>query len=128
MSKSILVVEDEKPLLGVIKSKFEEDGYEVVSARMVAQAFDYLNEGVKIDAIWLDHYLLGNENGLDFVARIKQDNNPWKNVPVFVVSNTASPENVQSYLHFGVDRYYTKVEYKLSQIIEDVEKALEEKS
>lgn len=125
MSKSILVIEDEKPLMEVIKNKFEESGFEVVTARSVDQALSYLENKVAIDAIWLDHYLLGKENGLDFVAKVKQGNQEWVSIPIFVVSNTASPENIQSYIHFGVNKYYTKAEYKLDQIIEEVKKSLE---
>lgn len=125
MSKCILIVEDEKPLLEIVKTRFDEAGYEVVTARSVEQATNYLEEHVNIDAIWLDHYLVGKESGLDFVAKLKNDEAQWRNIPIFVVSNTASPDNVQSYLRFGVSKYYTKSDYKLSQIVDDVKDFLE---
>lgn len=126
--KTILVMEDEKPLLEVIKAKLEAGGFTVVTARAVEQAMGYLKEGVKIDAIWLDHYLLGKESGLDFVAQLKADGTNWKQIPIFVVSNTASPDKVKSYLRLGVNKYYTKVDHSLGQIIADIKGFLETKN
>jgi len=125
-NKNILVVEDEKPLLEAIKQKLEMNNFSVVTARSVEQAINYLKDIKKIDVIWLDHYLLGKENGLDFVVRIKEENSKWKNIPVIVVSNTVSPEKITTYLRLGINKYYTKADYRLDQIIEDINKFLEE--
>ena len=125
-NKNILVVEDEKPLLEAIKQKLEMNNFSVVTARSVEQAINYLKDIKKIDVIWLDHYLLGKENGLDFVVKIKEENSKWKNIPVIVVSNTVSPEKITTYLRLGINKYYTKADYRLDQIIEDINKFLEE--
>lgn len=122
--KIILVVEDEEPLINAIKAKLELSGFKVVSARSVAQAFGYLNDLRKVDLVWLDHYLLGKENGLDFVAKVKQDGAKFKEIPIFVVSNTASPDKVKTYLHLGVEKYYTKADYRLDDIIKDINNVL----
>lgn len=118
--KTILVVEDERPLVEAIRIKLEKSGFAVTTARAVKQALQYLTEGVKVDAIWLDHYLLGQEDGLDLVAKIKEDGSPWKDIPVFVVSNTATADKVQSYLRLGVNKYYTKADFSLELIIKDI--------
>jgi CheY-like chemotaxis protein len=62
---------------------------------------------------------MGKENGLDFVADIK-NNVDWKSIPVFVVSNTASPDKVHSYMQLGVDKFYTKANFRLDEIIGDI--------
>lgn len=118
--KTVLVVEDERPLAEAIKTKLVKTGFDVVSARTVVQALQYLEEGVKIDAIWLDHYLLGSENGLDFVTKTKDEKSKWKNIPIFVVSNTVSQDKVQAYLKLGAEKYYTKSNFRLEQIINDI--------
>jgi len=123
--KNILVVEDERPLSEAIRIKLEKTGFSVVTARSVDQALGHLQDGIIIHAIWLDHYLLGQGNGLDLVINLKGDNSPWKNIPIFVVSNTASPDKVCSYLHFGVNKYYTKADYRLDKIIGDIKSFLE---
>lgn len=115
----VLIVEDEQPLLAVIKKKLELSGFDTISARTVNQALDYLESVDKVDVIWLDHYLIGREDGLDFVVKVK-DNKQWKKIPIFVVSNTASAEKTHAYLELGISKYYTKANYNLSQIIYDI--------
>lgn len=118
--KVVLVIEDELPLLEAIRAKLTRSGFEVVTARSVEQAKNHTQDIEKIDVIWLDHYLLGKENGLDFVAWCKADNTPWKHIPIFVISNTASPDKLQSYMRLGAEKYYVKAEKRLDQIIEDI--------
>lgn len=115
-------MEDEIPLSNAVRIKLEKEGFNTVSARTVQQALEYLEAGVEIDVIWLDHYLLGKENGLDFVAKIKRTDSKWKNLPIFVVSNTASHEKVQTYLKLGVDKYYIKAEHRLDDIVKETSK------
>ena len=122
---TILIVEDEQPLLNVIRNKLRTRGFEVVTARTVKQAVDYINEVDGIDLIWLDHYLEGDENGLDLVMYLKQNLNDKSHIPIFLVSNTSYPEKYQSYLALGVDKYYTKSNFSFNQIVDDVINYLE---
>ena len=119
----ILVVEDEKPLQEAIRIKMEKSDFEVVTARAVDQALGLMEDLTQVDVIWLDHYLLGRENGLDFVAKLK-NNEKWKTIPIFVVSNTASADKVKTYLKLGVEKYYTKADFRLDSIIEEIKKSL----
>jgi CheY-like chemotaxis protein len=77
----------------------------------------------KIDIIWLDHYLIGREDGLDFVAEVKNDKK-WRKIPIFVVSNTASQEKLGAYMSLGVKKYYIKANYRLDDIIKDIKKSV----
>ncbi len=143
--KAILVIEDERPLLEVINAKLEKNGFNVIAARSVEQAFnakidtsnvgvitvrtieqalDYLERLERIDAIWLDHHLLGKEDGLDFVKKFKANGGRANAVPVFVVSNAASPKTVKSYLQSGVSKYYVKSDHRLDEIIADIQSFL----
>src|SRR6056297_3292097 len=117
-TKTVLVVEDEKPLLKAIQAKMESNDLEVITARKANQAFNYLEDLGIVDAVWLDHYLLGKESGLDFVSRLK-NNKKWKRIPIFVVSNTAGADKVKSYINFGITKYYVKSDYRLDKIIYD---------
>ncbi len=145
IQKTILVIEDERPLLEAINAKLEKSGFGVISARSVEQAFNpklekaslapitiesieralnYLESLEHIDAIWLDHHLLGEEDGLDFVKKFKANGSKWSKIPVFVVSNAASPKTVKSYMDSGVSRYYVKSDHRLDEIIEDIKSFL----
>ncbi|HRZ30413.1 MAG TPA: response regulator [Candidatus Paceibacterota bacterium] len=119
--KIIIVAEDEEPLLAVIKEKLEKSGFKVVSARTAEQTRRYVLEIDHIGAIWLDHYLLGQENGLDFVTWCKdKDNNKCQTIPIFVVSNTTSDDKVSSYLQLGIKEYMVKSNFSLDEIIQHI--------
>ena len=143
--RTILVIEDEKPLLAVINDKLEKSGFGVIAARSVEQAFNakiekdslgavtvrsieqalmYLESLERVDAIWLDHHLLGDEDGLAFVKKFKANGGRWSKIPIFVVSNAASPKTVQSYIQSGVSKYYVKSNHRLDEIISDIESIL----
>jgi DNA-binding NtrC family response regulator len=123
--KTILVVEDERPLLSAIKSKLERSGFTVVTAESTEQALEQLKEVGKVSAIWLDHYLLGKENGLDLVAKCKQKDSWCKKIPIFAISNTASAKNTHAYQKLGVTKYYVKAEKRLDEIIAEINEALD---
>lgn len=115
MKKTILVVEDEKMLLDAVKIKLNSSGLEVLEARSADEAMKLMKEH-KVSAIWLDHYLLGQKTGLDFLAELKGDEH-FKKVPVFVVSNTAAPDKKQSYISLGAEHYYIKANHRLEEIV-----------
>jgi DNA-binding response OmpR family regulator len=124
LHKTILVVEDELPLQNAIRRKLEKSGFDVVTARNVEQAREQLSTAPNIDAVWLDHYLLGKQNGLDLVFTCKAEGSAHSTIPIFLVSNTASADKVQAYLTLGVNKYYVKAERRLGDIIEDLKTEL----
>jgi DNA-binding NtrC family response regulator len=125
--KTILVIEDERPLVKVIEAKLEKNGFDVVTARTVKQGLNYMEDLGSIDAVWLDHYLLGEETGIDFVTVVKSQGSKWSKTPIFVVSNTASNTNVQTYMRLGVTNYSVKAEHRLDDITHDVKSYLDKK-
>ncbi|MDR3558665.1 MAG: response regulator [Candidatus Pacebacteria bacterium] len=147
--KTILVIEDERPLLAAVNEKLEKSGFGVIAARSVDQVFnanlekndmgiisastikealEYLGNLEHVDAIWLDHNLLGKENGLDFVKKIKANGGSWKKVPIFVISNTENPKTIKSYVELGISKYYIKSNHRLDQIIKDIKASLSDKA
>lgn len=118
--KTVLVIEDERPLVKIIEAKLEKNCFDIITARTVDQGLDYMENVDTIDAIWLDHYLPGEKTGLDFVAQLKSPNSKWTKIPIFVVSNTASNSNVRSYAKLGVTKYSVKAEHRLDEITNDI--------
>lgn len=144
--RTILVIEDERPLLEAINAKLEINGFGVIAARSVEEAFNanlkknnlglvtarsiehalnYLESLERIDAIWLDHHLLGEEDGLDFVKKFKANGGRWNKIPVFVVSNAASPKTIKAYINSGVSKYYVKSDHRLDEIVDDIKALLD---
>jgi len=128
LKKTILVVEDEQILNRVICSKLQEYGAQTVSARSVQQALEYIDLMPDISAIWMDHYLLGKDDGLVLVAKVKSDNSDKKHMPIFVVSNTASDSKMRAYINLGIDKYFVKSNAKLESIALDLCTLIEAKN
>ncbi|HSD56308.1 MAG TPA: response regulator [Candidatus Saccharimonadales bacterium] len=113
---TIMVVEDETLLLQAITKKLKLSGMDVLSCASGQQAVDYLNSLDEMpDAVWLDYYLK-DMNGLAFMQELKQ-NPKWADIPVLVVSNSASPDKVSNMLGLGAKKYILKAEYRLDEII-----------
>jgi len=117
---TILVVEDEAPLLRAIQKKLEASEYDVVTARTVEQALGLMEDVENIDLIWLDHYLLGKDTGLEFVKKIKE-NKKWEKIPIFLVTNTATASKVHTYIGLGVEKYFVKSSARLDDIISEID-------
>ena len=139
--KIILVIEDEKALLNVVNSRLGKKGFKVLTARSVDQVFnaglaengveaiasdsimkalDYLENLENVDAIWLDHNLIGKESGIDFIKKLKANGGHWKKIPIFVVSNSEGSATIKSYFNLGISKYYIKSNHKLDEIIKDI--------
>jgi len=111
-----MVVEDEDLLLQAITKKLEVNGFEVVSCKSGEQAMDYLkNMEQKPDAIWLDYYLK-DMDGIVFMTALKQLPKGG-DIPVMVVSNSASDEKVHNMLTLGAKKYMLKAQYRLDDLI-----------
>ena len=116
--KKILVVEDEESILEMIQRTLAIKGFNVLTAQCVEDAIKKIEENNGVDAIWLDHYLTSGEEGLDLVKKIRVSK--WSEIPIFLVSNTASASKIQNYIELGIDRVYTKLEYHLDEIAKDI--------
>ena len=123
--KTILIIEDERALLQVIEAKLLSAGFDVVTARTVDQGLGYMEDVASIDAVWLDHYLFGEKTGLDFVAKLKSEDSKWREIPIFVVSNTASRDNLRSYIRLGVHKYSVKADHRLDEMAVEIKNFLD---
>lgn len=124
---TIMVVEDEELLLQAITKKLKLSNMDVLSCSSGQQALDYLNNLEELpDAVWLDYYL-NDMNGLEFMRMLKEKKE-WENIPVIVVSNSASPEKVSNMLALGAKKYILKAEYRLDQIIELIKNFINDNS
>jgi len=116
-SYTVMVVEDEELLLQAITKKLNLNGYQTVSCKSGAQAFDYLKKNMeKIpNAIWLDYYLK-DMDGIVFMTFLKELKHTSE-IPVMVISNSASDEKVHNMMILGVKKYMLKAQYRLDDLI-----------
>lgn len=113
----MLVVEDEPLLLEAIVKKLKLMGLSVTACSSGLDAWNNLeNEQVVPKVVWLDFYL-PDTNGLEFAKRLKGDDR-WKNVPIVVVSNSASLDKVQQMRDLGITDFYVKADHRLEEIVQ----------
>ena len=133
--KTVLIIEDDPAFQKIIVKKLETIGVNSVTAVTAQEGWDQL-ENNKIDLIWLDHYLKGEETGYDFVSKVKKEKR-FKKIPIFVVTNfddysntvvflerLASEKDTKTYLEFGIDKYFVKSNTTLDTILNEVKKYL----
>ena len=112
----VMVVEDEPLLLEAIGKKLEKEGIESILCPDGKQAIDQLAGSSDLpNAIWLDYYLK-DMDGLSFMGSVKQ-NPKLQNIPVIVVSNSASTQKVNMMLALGAKKYLLKAQYRLEDIV-----------
>ena len=116
--KTVLVVEDEAPLQDAIKLKMQREGFHYLSAVTAEDALVIL-EKEKPDLIWLD-LLMPGMGGFAFLELLRQ-NPKYRDLPVVIVSVSASPEKIRRAFELNVVDYLVKSHYKLEDIIKRID-------
>lgn len=118
-----MVVEDEKLLLDAISKKLTLNGFTVLPYSDGKLALsDLIAHVVSPNIIWLDYYL-GATNGMEFVTQMHEKN---IDVPVVIVSNSASDTKVKTMLALGVKKYILKAHHRLEEIIVELQTILKD--
>jgi CheY-like chemotaxis protein len=116
-SKEILVIEDEPSLREAASIKLKKEGFSFLLAENAEAGLKIL-EKEKPDLIWLD-LLMPGMGGLAFLEKIRQ-NPKWRNIPVMIVSVSASPEKIRLAFGLNVVDYLVKSQFQLSDIVRRV--------
>lgn len=117
ISKKILVVEDDAPMLDVLTSRLSGQGFMVMGARDGQEGLDLaLNKNP--DLVLLD-LRLPKLSGRELLKRMRK-NTKGKNIPVIVLTNDASHVSVKDTLHKAAPAYFIKSETSLAMIVESV--------
>lgn len=114
MTKTILVVEDEKFLRDLIILKLEKSGYRALPAANADEGLEILKKE-KPDVIWLD-LLLPGMNGLEFAEKVKSGEKT-KDIPIVMVSVSGGADVIEKAFAIGVSDYIVKSQYNLDRII-----------
>ncbi len=102
---TILIVEDEPGTVEMYRIVLEIEGYRVVVAYSIASAIKAL-EKARPDLVLLD-VVLRDSSGLDLCERIRGDLK-LQDLPVVIVSNLDSPQDIKAGLAAGANAYLTK--------------------
>ena len=111
MTKTILVIDDDKMLRTSLASGLRKAGFSVVSAENAENAVDVLAR-VKFDAIVLDRMMDGID-GLTFLKQIRLNGDE---TPVIMLTALSGPENTIDGLANGANDYLAKP-FQLQELI-----------
>lgn len=111
MTKSILIVDDDKMLQDTLASGLRNENFDVITAPCAEDALEILNR-ISVDAIILDRMMTGMD-GLSFLKTIRKSGN---NTPTIMLTALSGPENAIDGLAGGADDYMAKP-FKFQELI-----------
>jgi len=103
--KTILIVEDEKPIREMVSFALGRAGYELIAVGDVSEAFEALARKAP-DLILLD-WMLPGASGLELARRLKKDE-LTRDVPIIMLTARGEEEDKVTGLEAGADDYVTK--------------------
>jgi DNA-binding response OmpR family regulator len=122
--KTILIVEDDIPVLKVLHDKFTREGYRVLQARDGEDGLKTaLNEHP--DLILLD-IIIPKMDGLTMMKKLRAENSFGKSVPVIILSNLdpdAGGVNLSITEGEPTD-YLVKTDWSINALVEKIKKQL----
>jgi len=117
----ILIVEDEATLQKALAEFLAEDGFEVLCASDGEQAV-LLAKSKKPDLVLLD-IILPKKDGYEVLTELKSEAGT-KSIPVILLTNLESPEDIDRAFEKGASTYLVKSNYKLEDIAKKVKETL----
>lgn len=121
MSKTVLIVEDDKFLRELIARKLLQEGYSVLEAIDGEEGLKKTKEE-KPDLVLLDLILPGID-GFEVLARVKADSATSK-IPVIILSNLGQKEDTERGFAGGAVDYLVKAHLTPGEIIEKIKSIL----
>ncbi len=118
----ILVVEDDKFLREMLVSKLRADNFNTLEAVNAREARSIM-EAEHPQAVLLD-LILPDSSGFELLEWIKTDPGR-KNIPVIILSNLGSEDDVTKGLQLGANNYIIKSDLNPSEIITKLNQAIE---
>jgi DNA-binding response OmpR family regulator len=120
----ILIVEDDKDISWIWQEGFKSKNHIIKAVEDGEEALK-LTKSFLPEMILLD-LLLPKKDGMSVLTELKADPN-LKDIPVIVLSNLSDDENIKKALSLGAVDYFVKSQHPVYEIIEKVQKYIEDK-
>ncbi|HUD08807.1 MAG TPA: response regulator [Candidatus Saccharimonadales bacterium] len=122
VKKTILIVEDELPMLKALSDKFTLEGFDILEAKDGAEGLEAAISK-KPDLIILDIFMPVMD-GKAMFEKLRED--AWgKTVPVIVLTNlNPDDKTLDQLMKNGPSYYFVKSKWKLEELVEKVKKEL----
>lgn len=124
MKKTILIIEDELPMLKALSDKFTLEGFEILEAKDGEEGLKTATSK-KPDLIILDIFMPVMD-GKTMFEKLRQ--NAWgKTVPVIILTNlNPDDKTLDELMKNGPSYYFIKSKWKLEELVSKVKKELGE--
>ena len=121
--KTILIVEDEAPMLEALSNKFKSEGFKVIEA---ADGEEGLAAALKDhpDLVLLD-IIMPKIDGMTVMKKIREDKRWGQDVPIIMLTNLSDPESVSEAANYKVFDFLVKTDWRLDDIAKLVKDKLE---
>ena len=121
--RKILFIEDEPTLQKTLGDVLAQGDYKVISA-LDGKTGLRLAKSEKPDLILLD-LVLPKMHGFEILRELKKDPET-EEIPVIILTNLERMEDVEKAIKLGAKTYLVKTKYAIDEIMEKIEKVLEE--
>src|SRR3989338_4483124 len=120
--KTIVIVEDDAALNKALSQMLEEEGFAVASA-VDGETGLRLIEEKKPDLVVLD-IVLPRKSGFEVMEELASKDG-LKSIPVVVLTNLESSNDVNRMLELGVKSFLVKTNYSLEEVVGKIKEILE---
>ncbi len=122
IKKKILIVDDEPDLRMMFKDILATFGYELDEAGDGVECLEKLAK-TKYDLILLD-LMMPRMDGMEALARIKQDPKKYGDPPILILTNLTSDVAIKEGFERKADGYLIKTELTPEQVVKEIEQVI----
>lgn len=119
--KKIMIVEDDTVLQKTLGEFLVSEGFEINFASDGEIAMELLKKEVP-DLILLD-IILPKKDGYEVIKEVRMDER-MKEVPVILLTNLGSVQDVEKALELGATTYLVKTDYTLEEVVMKIKNTL----
>ena len=119
--KKILIIEDDADLQRTLQEFLAAEGFDVAGATNGEEGVA-LAKSQNPDLVLLD-IILPKKDGYEVLKELKGDEKT-KSIPVVLLTNLASPADIEKAIKLGAKTYMTKADYKLEEIVRKIKETL----
>ncbi len=126
MSKTVLIVEDDKQLLDSYKELVENAGFACLTANDGYHGLDTMAQQNGMIGLVLLDLMMPGVDGLEVLRAVKASPDKYGNMPVVVLTNMTSDAVIKEAFDLGASSYLVKTDINYEGLIKELNKYLGE--
>ena len=121
--RTVLLVDDSPTIVALHRSILKNAGYRILTAENGVQAWQAM-QSHPVDLLLTD-IEMPQMNGIELIQKVRSDAS-HKNLPIIVISQHGSREDLQKAANAGADRYIVKSSFQPEKLLESIQDLLTE--